>query len=689
MTKVDAKLITVNGVKKIQINGEVFEPIAFRSFWPATHTVKNFGETGMRLMTVFPTGILCSLKVPYSQFGEVWIGESKYDWNALRKQMDLFVQNAPDAYLALMLQLDTRDWFLREHPEAGNSFFQICNAAGWDVWREQAAQFIRDILDYLQQEYPEKIYSVFVCAGCTCEWANLSPVDYQNPVKQRAFAAWSGDPDRKTPSTEAIEHTTHGVFRDPVIDKDALDYWQFHNETVSEAVRFFAKVVKTHTQNKLLVGCFFGYAEAYELAMGHQDTHSVFTCPDVDLIFSPASYGLRGLESVSGEHVPIESVLINDKLYFHEIDNTAYPANGNPYAQVLQIYAHRRHDSLEETIHYSRRETALVLSRGVAYWWFDMFGGWYDDKTLMNELYKIRKATERIYAGPVRSIAEVAVLLDERSYYYLKTDAPVRRELVINQQGTLRQMGCPVDYYQTVDLFNPDFDLTRYKLLIFPDCFAPPDTLRKKIKELRDQGKCMLFQYAAGIIDNEKYDVSLIRDLTGIDIREANDAFNLTLVERSSHTVVDSGDLNDDGMTRIYGAKQGQMSPVFKCVDADAEIYGRDMITKDAQLAVKKRVRGGFDAWSHFGPIPPFVLRPLARMAGVHIYQSDNLPVYANSRMVALFSHKGGEHLLRAPWASGSLIEVYTGERHTLTGEPVNLQFKVNECKCFLYEGAQ
>jgi len=675
----DARLVSVNGVKKIQINGEVFEPIAFRSFWPAAHTTRRFHETGMRLMTVFPTGILCSLKVPYSQFGEVWVGEGAYDWQALRKHMDQFVENAPDAYFALMLQLDTRDWFLKDHPEAGDSFFQIANAAGWDLWREQASQYIRDMLDYLDREYPEKIYSVFVCAGSTCEWINRMPVTYQNPVKKRAFAAWTGG--RETPSDEALERASHGMFRDPAQDQAALDYWRFHNEIVADAICHFAKVVKEHSARRLLVGCFYGYVQycaGGPTASGHQAAHRVFACPDVDMIFSPATYVHRGLESTSGEQLPADSVILNGKLYFCEIDNTAFPANGNPYAQVLQTYAHRRHKSLEETIHYSRREAALTLSRGGAYWWFDMFGGWYDDDRLMAELQKIRRATGRVYAGPVRPVAEVAVLLDAQSYYYCTRDAVIRTELVVRQRETLGQMGCPFDVYQTDDLFHPDFDLDRYKLLIFPDCYAPTSALREKVKALRGQGKCMLFQYAAGAIGPKGFSEANMRDFTGIALREAKEA--------ASHTVVPAGLLNDDGMTRIYAPRQSQAEPALACADPEARVFGHDLLTKDGQLAVKDRPQGGFDAWSHFGPLPPFVLRPLARAAGVHIYQADNLPVYANSRLVALFDHEGGERLLDVPLSKGRLTELYTGETHALGGAPIGLTFGRNECKCFLVE---
>ena len=185
-----AELIHENGVAKLRINGTVIPSPAFRSFWPQPQTTFDLAKGGIQLMNVFPSGILNTLKVPYSQFGEFWLGEGEYDWNALRRQMDQFIENAPNAYFSLMLQLDTRDWFMKAHPECPNSFFHLPEAESCSSWREAAKRCIRDTLAFLDKEYPEKIFCVYVAAGSACEWYNRIPLD-SHPAKEEAFRKYA------------------------------------------------------------------------------------------------------------------------------------------------------------------------------------------------------------------------------------------------------------------------------------------------------------------------------------------------------------------------------------------------------------------------------------------------------------------------------------------------------------------
>ena len=98
----NARLIHEHGAAKIEINGEVVSSVSFRSFWPQPGITRDFAEGGIRLMNVYPSGILCSLGVPYSQFGEFWVGEGEYDWDVLRRQMNQFIENAPNDYFSLI-----------------------------------------------------------------------------------------------------------------------------------------------------------------------------------------------------------------------------------------------------------------------------------------------------------------------------------------------------------------------------------------------------------------------------------------------------------------------------------------------------------------------------------------------------------------------------------------------------------
>ena len=677
----DAKLIRENGVLKISINNEVIEPVSFRSFWPTAHTTQAFSQGGTRLMTVFPSGILCSLKVPYSQFGEIWLGEGIYDWAALRRQMDQFITNAPNAYFSLMLMLDTRDWYLKDHPKAQNSFFHPSTMAGDEELRQASLRMVMDVVDYVQREYPEKIYSIFLCEGHTCEWINRCNQNSEVTIKQDCYCAWTTSSDVAIPSDADLIHTSYGIFRDPKKDAAALRYWRFNNEILSETICWFAERVKTKYPS-LLIGCFFGYLFTFPgafLQRGHVDLNRVLNCPYVDMVFSPASYVMRGLESVSASQVPIDSVLLHEKLYFHEIDNTTFSANSNPYAQVLQTYAHRRHDSMYETIQYSRREAAFVMAKGAAHWWFDMFGGWYDDPEMMSALMDIRRANDMLTRKPMHGIAQVALLVDGESCYYISDESPIHKELVIQQRENLGHIGCPFDEYLAQDILQENFPLLQYKLYILCNTFAPSPALRQRITWLRSHGVSFLFLYAAGAITECGFSPEAVSEFTNIRVKEVDD--NL------GYTVIEAGIANDNGMTRIYGGRMDTLRPCLAADDPEAQELGKELISGHVQLAMKKRTQGGIDVWSASGPLPDFVLRPLSRQAGVSIYQEDGLPVYANSRMVALFDHKGGERLLHTPWESGEIVEMYTGERHVLqAGRPVVLRFDVNECKCFLHE---
>lgn len=674
----NARLIQENGVAKITINGETVSAVSFRSFWPQPEITRDFARGGIRLMSIYPSGILCSLDVPYSQFGEFWLGEGVYDWEVLRRQMDQFIENAPENYFSLILQLDTRDWYLAAHPQCQDSFNHIPEACSYQPWRAAAKRCIRDVLSWLDREYPEKIYAVYVCAGGTCEWYNRKAL-LEDPVKERAFQVFAGDPNRRLPSAQALASGEHGMLYGEA-DQNAVEYWRFLSEIVADTIMEFAHAVKEYNPG-LLVGCFSGYILAHGTRIQESCqllASRVFDCPDIDLIFSPASYALRGLESVSNSQLPMASVRLHGKLYYHEIDNTTYVANANPYAQVLQQSAHRRHASLWESIQYARREAACVFGALGTYWWFDMFGGWYDDPALQKELLAIGRAQERLYSRDIRSNAQVAMMVDEESNFYLRQPNVVHSVLVERQLEPLGRIGCAVDYFPARDLLRQDFPREQYRLYIFPNLCAPTPELREAVAGLRARGASMLFLFAPGILKDGKWEPPAMEELTGIRLR-VSDA-------KMGYTLVPSGPVNDDSMGRVFGGEMGEAGPVIEADETDAYVFGRGLVSGKSQLVVKPRPHGGFDAWAAQGTVPEYILRPLARMAGAWIYQADGLPVYTNSRMLALFDHKGGERDIRVPWQTGVLEEMYTGERHALQGgDPVRLHFEANECKCFLY----
>lgn len=675
----NAKLICENGVQKIQINGQVVSSVSFRSFWPQPGITHDFAEGGIQLMSVYPSGILCSLGVPYSQFGEFWVGEGEYDWEVVRRQVNQFIENAPNAYLSLILQLDTRDWFVAQHPECPNSFDHLPEACCSSVWREAARQCIRDTLAFFDREYPEKLYAVYVCAGGTCEWYNRDPLGY-HPLKAEAFKKWCEDPERELPTEAEMAAGEHGLVLSEG-EQNVVDYWHFISDITADTILEFAHEVKAYNPG-LLAGCFTGYTLAHGQNFGKICQNGlikrIFGSPDIDLIFSPASYQLRGLEDVSNSQLPMASVHAHGKLYYHEIDNTTFASNRNPYAQVLQQYAHRRHGSLEESIQYARREAACTFAALGTYWWFDMFGGWYDDKRLQQALLDIGRAQERLYAQPVASNAQVAYMKDEESDSYLSGQNVLHELMCAPQMRELGRIGCQVDYFAAEDLLLPGFKREQYKLYIFPNLVAPTPQLRQAIGELRASGASCLFMYAPGVVKDGRFDEAGMRELTGLNLRLSEEPFG--------YTVADECEYNEDGMPRVFGGRMDGAGTFVEADEPEECVFGRALLTKKAQFVVKMRENGGFDAWIAQGVVPGFVLRPLARRAGAFIWNEDGLPTFTNSRMLTVYGHESGVYTVRTPWDGGRLEEMYTGETHEIhAGQPIELSFKKDECKSFLH----
>ena len=83
------------GMLKVDIDGRLYPPLSFKSFRPNPANISEFYRAGVRLFSVLSSGIICALGVPYSRFGESRIGEGRYDFSAIDRQMDMFMENAP------------------------------------------------------------------------------------------------------------------------------------------------------------------------------------------------------------------------------------------------------------------------------------------------------------------------------------------------------------------------------------------------------------------------------------------------------------------------------------------------------------------------------------------------------------------------------------------------------------------
>ena len=64
------KLTRKNGVLKVDIDGEIIEPLSFKSFRPTERNISDFARAGVKLFSILSSGMISLLEVPYSLYGE-------------------------------------------------------------------------------------------------------------------------------------------------------------------------------------------------------------------------------------------------------------------------------------------------------------------------------------------------------------------------------------------------------------------------------------------------------------------------------------------------------------------------------------------------------------------------------------------------------------------------------------------
>ncbi|MFA6561313.1 MAG: hypothetical protein WCV00_05340 [Verrucomicrobiia bacterium] len=638
-----AKVVPAGGALKIEINGTVFEPLAFRSFRPEERNIHEFYDAGLRLMSVLHTGMNCTLDVPYSKFGEVWTGPRQYDFAAFDRQMELFLRHAPEAYFNIMLQLDTRDWYLRAHPECSNSYWNLVEMAGHAPWREDTAAALQDMLRYVEGKYGDRVFAYSLFCGSSTEWYTNSH-SYrgpeaqirEHPVKEACFRKFTGDPQAKLMPLAELHRTSHGAFRDPVQDAAALRYWRFHHEIIGDTILYFARRTQEVLQHRKLLGLFYGYLNTLGgrrlLEEGHLGYERVWRCPDLDMIFAPAKGGQpRSFEGASGYLQTVDSLGLHNKLTFQEIDHTTYIApltveNG----RRIPGSSSKLKDEFQTRM-VLRREFALTRVKRTAFWWFDFFGGYYYAPPLMKEVANMVRVQERLKDVPMRSAAEIAVFGDVASMYHASALVPLSDDLLVRPPDELARIGAPYDIYTFSDLDHKRLPLAQYKLVVFLNAFLIPRDKREFIRaKLQAGGRTLLWIYAPNYIQPRGFSTDGISEITGITVtgREGDES------------AVQVGD------TRFGFSKK--LSPLFEVRDKDAQVLGTYVSNGAPALAVKKLARHT-SVYSAVGNLPAAVYREIARAAGVHIYYEGRDPVYINNRLLGIHMQSDAAPMINLP----------------------------------------
>ena len=653
-----ASIVRRHGQLMIDLDGKPFPALAFKSFRPTPENVSDFYAAGVRLFTVLSSGVISGLGIPYSLYGESWVGDGLYDFGPVDRQMDMFLKNAPEGFFAPMFQIDTRPWYLAEDPERPNSFMRLSQIAGDPRFIRDTADYLRAVVAHCEEKYGERIWGYFMLGGSTTEW--FSDYDYEapHPWKEAAYRRYLGDESAALPDPGLLNREGPNFLGGD--EGEVVRFRRFHAKLISDLILSCASAVRSVTGRRKLLGLYFGYL--FELGSprlhnaGHLDYERVFASPDIDMIASPSSYGYRGQRDPSAFMVPEKTLDCRDKLYFLEfdhrthtapkvIDEPFYPDSGN------QIYNSRIFPGAEtacrneaESLNLMYRDFVFCEANGAALWWFDMLGGWFRSEGMMNAIRHMIEIDRDLMERNVgrSSAARVAVIAEGGSMYRVRKSSPLATVSLNLMRPVFAQMGAPYDLYSVGDLTEPC--LADYDFYLFLDAYDMTDETRGAIDRIcRRPGKTILWMYAPDYAGEGENSTDRISAVTGIRVRERTE---------------DPGSLLWDGQP-ITAAK----APHFVIDDPDCTVVAR---FEDGSAAVAEKTVGGVRSiYSAVYWLPSVLLRKFLDESGIFLYSREPLVyTYANRAFLGVYNATDEAAVVSVPGhAEGIWKDLIGGER--------------------------
>jgi len=665
-----AQVCPFDGVPTLHLNGRPDSCMVYMTYHPSARYFAQFGRAGVRLYSFSST----PSESNYGLAPTAWVAPDRFDFSHLDDRALMVLNNVPDACFFPRIYLFSPSWWDERHPmdlvtyDPGDGRPQPFARDGkkrtpsWasQAWRQDTARAIRRYIEHIERSgYADRVIGYHLASGTTEEWmmwgANENQwVDY-SPVNQAAFREWltrrygSDDALRQAwrddkvtlltagiPTKEARARTQYGILRAPQVEQNVIDFTLYNSDLVADTIAYFARVVKQATRGKKLVGVFYGYLlqlmEQRQQNAGHLSLKKVLENPDIDFLTSPTSYAFRTPGSGYSHFMSLtDSVKLHGKLWINENDIRTWLVSG-------KTGQWGRTDTYEETLKQQQRELASVLGQGCGQWWFDMGGGWYDDTRLMGEITKMRQIADKTLGRPRGPVAEVAVVVDDKSLAYMQPGNPLSSPLLLGVLPHLARTGAPVAYYALSDLTKAP----RHKMYVFLNAFAPDEEDRKAIGGLKGEGRVLVFFWAAGLYRNGRLDPEGLSDLIGMKVTTS------TRRRALSGHFVEGADLTKDLVGQSFGVGVSA-APSFAVDDPNATVLARG---DHGEALLAAREHGTWTAVYSAAPLHSReVFRRLARKGRVHCYIDTPDVVYATQSLLGIACDRPGRRTvhLRAP----------------------------------------
>ena len=450
------------GVPTLFVNGEAYPAAAYMTYLEPYNRYADFAGAGYKLfsMPVLFAGRWISTTPDMTPFSKgIFDDKDSPDFSVLDASVRRILEACPDAMIFPRVNLSMPLWWIESHPDCLDGTGERESLYS-DAWREEAARMLRELIRHVRaSDYGAHIAGYHLAGGNTEEWFHFDMNGGISPCAEAGFRTfmqtyypdekYTGVPDLSSLQRKTVCHRSTPLAR----------FLQYASARVADSVAYLAHVAKEETGGCVAVGAFYGYA--LEVTSSLHGTHALsllLESDDVDFICSPNSYiDTRDPDKDWTEMYAADSVRLHGKLCLQECDIRTYLTR--PLCDCAPEYDPQSHMTApiwqpvadkETSVAAIRKSFCRQLVKGNGFWWFDMWGGWYNDPDLMREMQTFREIYVQSLSKPSRgSVAQIAAFVDESAYAFM-TDGGLRGA-AFNHRRQLGFLGAPYDLYDVAD----------------------------------------------------------------------------------------------------------------------------------------------------------------------------------------------------------------------------------------------
>ena len=622
------------------VNGEPCFPMAFMSYYPEPYRYQQMGKHGVHVYSVAWTltdkWLGGDRPVKWNTAG-LWKGPAAIDHVEIEKSLQAILDADPDALIFPRIYCDSPAWWDLLHPDETNGDGKLGGQKRRQsfsslVWRRDTAEALKNIVRFVSaSKYGSHVIGYMPTSGGTEELA--SGCD-ESPCAQKAFHAWLlaqcdgnasaierrfGKPLDALAIPVSAERMCAdcGNFLDPRKSPLVFELRRFHSVQQVDSALAFCRSVKEASDGRLIAGFFYGYTMIWP-DTGHLALRRALDCKDVDFITTAGGMSFTETDSVQRA----------GKLFYSEIDArtslSKWISQLRPDIDPHGEYNEKRWfgpPTIPDSLQVLKGIYAKNLLNGWALWWFDLWGGWYDNEAFLDLFTEMQKVGDETLRHSRKSAAQIAVFLDEHAYEALPYGTSQwggKFSWLLAQKAELEKMGAPFDFFLQDEWES--LDLSPYRMLVFLNPFVLSERQRQTIRERgMTRDRSLVWLCAPGLI-GDGLSPDNVSSLLGM-------SFGMEAAQPKSKVVL--------GLPFGEASYEGAGVAPFLHVTAGADaIWGR---TPDGRAVVaEKRIGESRNLFVSMPPLPWKTLQQYAKQAGVHIYAEGGGTVYANESYLAV-----------------------------------------------------